>query len=147
MSNITFDTARAQVSLFSNQSKGLRHHHEAMECRDCEDFLQIGIDAFSWIERAHENLRRRIYEGTATFDPEVEDALTTLYESWLLSCTDAEKWISIQQSRGYYPDNLTEFRHCQEEVRDILEQRTLARKSRLARLSPTTTEDGTVDES
>ena len=41
-------TARQQVRLFEDQSADLlREHHRAMECRDCEDSLQLGIEAFT----------------------------------------------------------------------------------------------------
>jgi hypothetical protein len=106
-----------------------------MECRDCEDFLQLGIEAFTWIERAHGNLRESIYGGKSVFDPEAESLLTELYESWLRPYADAEKWAQAQAQRGYFPDNLTAFRACREKALDVLEQRALAEKARLARMT------------
>jgi len=135
----TLSMARDHVGMFSDQV--MRAHEEAMDCRDCEDFLKMGIEAFRWIERAHNNIYQSIYDGDTVFDHELDESLTKLYESWLTPCAHAEKWIAVQVSRGYYPDNLTEFRTCQENARDILEQRSLAEKGRSARMGIATDED------
>lgn len=141
MSELAFRTAREQVQLFTDQSRELLAEHcMAMECRDCEDFLQLGIDAFRWIQRAYDHMRQCVYDKKVAFSQEAENAVTDLYASWLLPCNHAQKWAQIQLDRGYYPDNLDEFRQCREEVEDILEQRSLLSMGRRARL--TSDEDG-----
>ena len=136
MGGVAFRTAEQQVGFYSDQSEAMRSHHEAMECRDCEDFLQLGIGAFKWIQRAEDSIRTAVCDGIVAFDVEIDKAITRLYHSWLGPCPDAEKWIKAQIDRGYRPDNLDEFRKCCEEVRDILEQRTLREKARNARTEP-----------
>jgi hypothetical protein len=122
MDNLAFRTARLHVHNYSDQSDDLmRRHAEAIECRDCEDFLQLGIDAFKWLGRADRVIRSAVYRGVAEHDPSLDVALATLYAEWLRPCTFAERWIAQQESRGYRVDNLAEFRVCCEEVRAIVE--------------------------
>ncbi len=136
METVALKAAQEQVDFYSSQtSELLSRHDEAMECRDCEDLLELGIGAFKWISRAEESWRSKIYDGEAAFDSETDKALTTLYEAWLRSYECAEQNIGAQIQRGYYPDNLDKFRACCEEVRDIVEQRALAEAARQTRLN------------
>ncbi len=73
-----------------------------------------------------------IQEGVIDYDAELEETLTGLYEAWLEPCDKAEQWVAAQISKGYHPGNLATFRNSCEQVRDILEQRSLVHKSRSA---------------
>ena len=56
--NIILQVARGRVDKYAGESVDLmRQHAEAMECRDCEDYLKRGIDAFKWVQRAQDMLR------------------------------------------------------------------------------------------
>ena len=97
-------------------------HAEAIDCRDCEDLLQLGIDAFKWLGRADRVIRSAVYRGLAEYDPSLDVALAALYAEWLKPCTFAEGWIAQQEQRGFRVDNLAEFpSSCCEEVRAIVE--------------------------
>jgi hypothetical protein len=134
MNEIAMRAAEGQVSLYIDQfEKLIKQHIHAMECRDCEDFLQSGIDAFKWIQRARQNYQQSIFDGQASHNIKIENQFTQLYQNWLTPCDNAEKWIKLQIDRGFYPDNLKEFRACCEEVRDLLEQRSLAENGRISR--------------
>src|SRR5437870_5523947 len=82
----SFETAPAEL---------MARHKEAMECRDCEAFLQMGIDAFDWILRADRAIRMEIYRGERQFDAAVEKLLHGLCKTWLKPCDFAEKWITV----------------------------------------------------
>src|SRR3990170_60373 len=77
------------------QEKIMTEHREAMDCFDCEAFLQLGIDAFTWLTKADTVIHQAIYKGLYEYDPEVDAALEDMYRGWLKPCDDAEKWLAI----------------------------------------------------
>lgn len=118
---LAFKTAEQHVHSYADTSSDLMAKHaEAMDCRDCEAFLQIGIDAFDWLMRADRVIRMAIYRGDRDFDPKIEDALRLLCKLWLKPCEFAKQWIALQQQKGYDIDNLAEFRRCMEEMQAIV---------------------------
>jgi hypothetical protein len=122
MDSLSLRTARLHVHNYTGESDDLiQRHAEGIDCRDCEDFLQLGIDAFKWLGRADHVIRSAVYRGLAEYDPSLDVALAALYAEWLKPCTLAEGWIAQQEARGFRVDNLAEFRACCEEVRAIVE--------------------------
>jgi len=113
--------ARQKVDSYTGEAdEVLRRHYEAMDCVDCEAYLQLGIDAFRWLLWADEAIRRAVLAGQAEYDRGVDDALRSLLVAWLQPCDFAEKWIQAQHDRGFEVDNAGEFRRCCEEVRAIV---------------------------
>jgi hypothetical protein len=98
----------------------IRQHQEAMECWECQSFLQLGINVFKWLEQADLDVRRAVYDRKMEYDPDWETALTALYAEWLKACDFAEKWSTIQTERGFALDNLEEFRKCCAAVRALV---------------------------
>jgi len=120
--NLAFRNARRQVSGYVGESKDvMRRHAEAMDCWDCEDVLQLGIDAFDWLNRADEAIRRDINSGRLEYDPRIDRALKSLYARWLKPCPFAEQWIAVQEARGFTVRNAARFRVCCEEARAIVD--------------------------
>lgn len=133
--NLTFEIAHRHVHAFADQSSEvMRDHADAMNCRNCEEFLRAGIDACKWLKLTEETIREGAYLGIREITTDIRDALDSLYESWLEPCTYAEEWISSLEERGYKPDNLVEFRNAREEVRDIVERRDWQRRATTARV-------------
>lgn len=121
LNNLAFRTARSHVQALGNEYDDLMiRHREAIECFDCESFLQLGIDAFAWLTRADESIRKAFYVGQIEYDQEVDAAIARLYQEWLRPCIQAEKWIAAQESRGYNVSNVEEFRRCVDEVQAIV---------------------------
>ena len=116
---LSYRVACRHVDLFADESELMKQHFEAMECRDCEDFLQLGIDAFRWLVRADEIIRSNVYQQKADYDPELDQALETLFVRWLEPSEFANEWIASLLSREFTPDNLDQFRKCEEEVAAI----------------------------
>jgi hypothetical protein len=131
--SIAFKSARRHVRFYARQSRIIELHEEAMECRDCEDFLQLGIDALKWLQRAEEELRISVYSGERENSVELSDSLDKLYHVWLMPVHSAEQWVAKQAARGYTPDNLCEFREACEHARDIVENRDWSRVSECSR--------------
>lgn len=101
--------ARQRVDAYSQRDALMEQHAEAMKCRDCEDLLHCGIEAYKWLRRADETLREAAKAG---FDvgEEAKEALDLLYRTWLRPCERAERRIREQQELGFTIKNLDEFR-------------------------------------
>lgn len=121
--SLAFRTACNRINSYRDESEALMARHaEATECRDCEDFLCMGIEAFDWLARADEAIRSAVYSGVMAFNPEYDSTLAALYSEWLKPCEYAERWIVLQQNRGFHVDNLEEFRRCCQEARAVVEE-------------------------
>lgn len=119
--SLALRTARGHVDNYQTESTNLMARHaEAMDCRDCEAFLQLGIDAFEWLMRADREYRAAMAAGQIDYNAEVDAALTELCRTWLKPCEYAQKWIALQKQRNYEIDNLAEFNNCCEEMRAIV---------------------------
>lgn len=120
MSTLALREARRHVRSFSDECELVQDHREGSECRECEAFLQLGIDAFRWLVRADETIRGAIYTGGAEHDARADESLRSLFRAWLRPCDFANQWIAAQQGRGYHLGNLDEFRASEREVRSIV---------------------------
>ena len=96
MGIIAFRAAKREVYLFRREfrrfrksqrsvargrtEQRLKDNKEAMERRDCEDFLCLGIEAFQWLQEAHHGIQDDVYNGRSVYDAHAEHAITKLYE-------------------------------------------------------------------
>ncbi len=135
MESIAFRSAKRHVKTFARTSKLMQAHREAMDCRNCEDFLQLGVDAYEWLKRAEEALRENLYKGRRRNDPKLSEAFDMMYNTWLWPVEFADEWIAKQIHKGYIPDNLENFRKACDEVRDIVERRNWEKMASLSRAS------------
>ena len=120
--SLAFRTARNLIQSYRGEMEDLiERHEEASACRDCEDFLQLGIEAYHWLIRADQAIRGAIYEGKIEYDADLEKTLAALYADWLKPCDYAERWIAATIGRGFAVEHLEEFGKCCEEVRAIVE--------------------------
>jgi hypothetical protein len=120
---LAYRIAKDRVENFGETEGLAKSHHEAMDCYNCEAFLQSGIDAFQWIQRADETIRRAIYEGALDSDSALggaEGAIEALLRLWLAPCEFASAWIAENLERGYTINSLADFRRCEDEVRAIV---------------------------
>jgi hypothetical protein len=123
LDGIAYRTARSFVRNYQDEyTDWLAAHKEAMDCWNCQTFLQLGIDTFKWITRTDQEFRKDIYSGKKEFDPVVDQAIEQLYAEWLKPCEYAEHWIETQISHGFKIDNLEEFQRCCAEVRAIVDE-------------------------
>jgi len=121
LDSLAYRTAKNRIHSFAGEGEEMVvRHDQAMECFDCRDFLQLGIDAYQWLTRADEQLREEVFAGQIDHNAEADQAIDVLYKTWLKPCDFAEKWITVQQQRNFEIENLTEFRRCVEEVRAIV---------------------------
>lgn len=130
---IAYRTARRLVKNYRSEADLMRNHRKAMACRDCEDFLQLGIDSYRWVARLDEAVREAAYAGELRVEQKLSDALSALFESWLGPCEIAEKRIAKQLRDGFTPQNMDEFRTTCEQVRGIVEQRQWLKAAKSSR--------------
>ena len=121
MDCLAYRTARDHVRAFKSEGDEIvERSYEAEECGDCESYLQLGIDAFNWLQRASDHISRLISEGRIRPDERVDQAIEVLYRLWLPPVRIAEEWVSVQTNRGYQVENLENFRSCKRTVLAII---------------------------
>jgi hypothetical protein len=99
--DLSLQLAQKFVEEYENRyDEIMRRHCEAMECRDCEEFLLQGLNAFRWLRHAEETLRQAAAENLCTTPEDMEllktatESLNTLFAVWLRPRADAEKRIA-----------------------------------------------------
>jgi hypothetical protein len=112
--------ARQHVGEFDRESQFLRDHQEAMNCLDCDAFLQMGVDAFDWLIQTDRVYRKVLYDDQAAYNAEFEATLVLLFRALLSACDGAEPWIASVIERGYQLDNLSSFHKSVAELRGIV---------------------------
>ena len=115
VSDYSLRLAKKRVEEYRDQDAIMSQHQEAMACRDCEDFLEHGIEAYNWLRQADRVLRQAAVEGFGVSE-EARDALAALYRVWLNPCPHAEERIKQQEERNFRLRNLHEFRAACEYV-------------------------------
>lgn len=124
MSNTLLDVTKSAVNQYVGDfDKLMEEHSQAMECRDCEDVLQVGIEAYKWLAWCEETFREAHARGIPS-NGDADQALTMLLEAWLQPCGPAESWIDRLSRMGHAPHNLSEFREACDHVRALVEDRT-----------------------
>lgn len=120
---LDYRTAKQHIQQFSDEADDfLQEHHEAIECLNCESYLQLGIEAFRWLRRADAAVTTFARQGKLTPTIAIDAAIESLYRGWLVPCAFADRWIDTQASRGFQLKNLTAFRECETEARSIVHE-------------------------
>ncbi|MBW3538844.1 MAG: hypothetical protein KY476_01100 [Planctomycetes bacterium] len=132
--NLVLRLARHRLQEYADDAELMRQHAEAVECRDCEEFLQAGIDTFRFLRTAEELLREADWRGLHPMTPETREALHFLYAAWVEPCEDTKCWIRILSERGFKPDNADEFNRVSDEAHELLERSDWQRRATHARV-------------
>ena len=142
MTDPLLQLADTMVSEYASGSDDLmRQHEEAMECFDCRDHLDAGMHAFRWLRRIDQTLRELDYRGIQSLDDDARARLGRMYQTWLRTCAEAEKWIARLEAKGRTPENLSTFRECCEEARDIAARQDWMNQARHSLLQRSDSED------
>jgi hypothetical protein len=119
---LAFRAAQQHVRFYEQEADDvMAEHQEAMDCRDCEAYLQLGIDAFEWLIRADAAFRRGYANNEMEFDEEVALAFQELARLWLRPSARADNWAMTQIAKGFTIGNLDRFRICCKEMQAIVE--------------------------
>ena len=127
-SDLSFELAQKHTQSFAENV--LHEHHDAMQCRDCEEMLEAGITAFKWIVIAEKVLREADQNGIMDLTLETENAITALWEYWIKPVEKAEQLIAQTLEKGFVPDNMNEFRNVKTIAIETFERIGLINASR-----------------
>jgi hypothetical protein len=116
MDSLAYRTARNNLQAFAGEGDIIEKSYEAMECRDCEDFIRMGLDSIAWIQRLDRGVRVRCAKGTLVPNAEGDEKIDGLYRAWLKPCALAVNWANIQKGRDFDVDNLDELLRLKEIV-------------------------------
>jgi hypothetical protein len=73
--------ARRQLETFEEAWQ--QDHAEAMQCRDFEASIELGVWVFDYLDHVYQTLREQIYRGITEGTPELTESEKTCYERWL----------------------------------------------------------------
>ncbi|HZZ28678.1 MAG TPA: hypothetical protein VFE46_11805 [Pirellulales bacterium] len=121
--NISFRNAKKHVANFKHEVDVMQRHREAMECWDCDSFLQVGIDAFEWLIRADICFKKAERDGrfNSAKAEDLDETVQSLCKGWLETANAIQVWIDLQKRRGYHLESLGRFLKCKDEIQAIVE--------------------------
>ncbi|MBX7073795.1 MAG: hypothetical protein K1X71_11665 [Pirellulales bacterium] len=115
---LAYRTARNSVHAFRSEGDEIVVRREVVASPgECESLLQLGIDAYAWLERANRDIVTAIRQGQTQPAAELDRAIEALYRMWLPSAATLEQ-ISQQIQHEDPPPNLSRFRECEQLVRE-----------------------------
>jgi hypothetical protein len=79
--DIRAKNARRQIDVF--EDAWLQDHSEAMNCRDFEAELEMGVSVFDFVDHVYQTIRDQIYRGLLEASPESAEDEKSCYERWL----------------------------------------------------------------
>ncbi|MEM1225890.1 MAG: hypothetical protein AAGJ40_09335 [Planctomycetota bacterium] len=97
--------------------------HQAVDCLNCEAWLQNGIDLFKYLLKADECIRWASCEVDG-FESQGEDVLAIISEclvQWVVTSRQMLDWIRKCEDNGYQVDFKDEFLECLKEAESILD--------------------------
>ena len=131
--------AKSKIDRYEQEAEGsiIHESRQAVDCLDCEEFLDKGIAALGWLQRSEEVLLEAsaecVFENHPQVETAIELAIETLYAAWLRPCEKAEAWIASCQGNGYSMRNVEVFRDCCDRVSAWLEQNLFYKESKVSR--------------
>ena len=91
----------------------------AVDCMDCEAFLDCGIRTFEFVMHVDERIREAIITEKIAYDEDVDQAILQLIKAWLGTVPDAMRWIERCERGHYTVANRGEFMKCIAEAEAI----------------------------
>ena len=129
------EIAKSRVAQFEDAVNPLMIDHQAaMNCFDCEAFIQTGIDAVCWLGLAEQAVLNQHKSGATLVPQEFYPWLEGGYNTFLRRSEFAKQWIGECDSRGDSLAKADEFDRCVESAADWLEQRHWLKRSSRSRI-------------
>lgn len=97
-------------------------HARAMECRDVERMLKVGLALYNIFRTADEVWSQRVQTGEAEFSADTVKGLRAAYEWWLLPCDEVNARIRKMEDTPYSFEvaGASEFRNAVRTVRQLM---------------------------
>lgn len=120
-SNSALNVVRSAIGSYKSEAEEWkRNHHEAIQCYDFEDFLQVGIGLFHAITEFDERHRGRVLAGDVEFDPGHSHEIRSAYTWWLEPCDDITAHLTMLRQKFGDVKNAEEFLSLCREARGIV---------------------------
>lgn len=120
MSRDALLTAKKRLSEFELDESLMIAHAEAMFCRDCEEHVQHGLEAFSWVELvAHQAERGERFSNLSV--DELRLVVAQLFVDWLKRAEQAKGWVDKCTGIGFTIENTSKLLACIDSAHDWIE--------------------------
>ena len=97
MKESRFHSVRKQLEAYGESWK--KDHEEAMQCRDLEDFLAVGVSVYQLIKNREQSWHNLVFEGQIEYDAEEEQELAALHEGWMETAKQASMILPVAFSQ------------------------------------------------
>lgn len=120
MSTVCPDEIGQFLAAYSAQAeRWKRDHVEAMECRDLEQLLLMGLFLSLSIDLIDTNWRTAMLGGQVEFDPAEEAEILGHYRTWLAPAADILARIEAMEAAGYKVQWADQFRRAHRDARAV----------------------------
>ena len=114
LQNAAYQTIRCKLAQkcmrdYSEKDATMQKCAEAMSCRDCEDLLRSGIEAFKWLKQSENTLQEAAKAGIQV-SMHAKEAIDYLYRAWLMPCEHAEPAYGNRKKRDSRLPTLRNFK-------------------------------------
>lgn len=114
MTEARFQSVRKQLKAYGESWK--KNHLEAIQGRELEDFLAVGVCMYHLIKNREQSWAARVYDGEIEYDPEEEQELATLYRGWMETANETLDVLTAFERKSFRVAGSDTFRHCCEDV-------------------------------
>lgn len=128
MTDLAFEIANKQNQLFSD--KLIHDHQDAMLCRDCEDVIRLGLDAFASMENVESTHRKGVELGLVPDAIVIDQELYNLRVRWMETCNGFIQAIETSKNNRYIPEQLEDFEEAMKAVSEKIQRFELFSKGR-----------------
>jgi hypothetical protein len=118
---VVLRAAKRHVANYEEESELMADQPDMSESLDCEALLDLGIDAFRWLQRATQVVRNLALREDSEQINRAEASLRRWRKAWLRPCETAESSVAVQIARGLPVANLDRFRACCDTMRRIVD--------------------------
>src|SRR5262249_26292623 len=110
-----------QRQLDAYEESWLQNHKDALECRDLEDTLAVGIGLYRILAHADRVWRERVFRGAEELSSTTEDSIRESFRAWLQVSELVQGAVSTLEERFGAVESAVEFRTCVDQVRGLLQ--------------------------
>jgi hypothetical protein len=122
INSVAFRTAQYLVGRYGAEADAIIARNDtATECHDGEDFVQLGIAAFEWTQRATKEFRSRSIHEVDSF-AEGTRALRELRDAWVSLATLVLAWANKQSRFRSSVNNLAQLEAYLDQMRRIVSE-------------------------
>jgi hypothetical protein len=104
------------------QEAWMQDHQAAMECRDVEDTIAVGISVFQLLVQRQDSWRERVFRGTEEFSEEQNQFVLSLFRLWLRITDEVLTALPPLEEQFGSVERVGELRECASQARKLLDE-------------------------